>query len=100
LPVPVRLDVWGLPIALSATLKIPVLVPVAVGVNTTLIVHIALAARLVEQVVAETLKSPVVEIVMPVSATACLLVRVSVFAGLLVPTFSDANFSVAGVSVA
>ena len=68
--------------------------------NTTLIVHLDLAARLLVQVVAETLKSPVVEITMPVSATACLLERVSVFAGLVVPTFSVANFSVAGVSVA
>ena len=100
LPVPVRLEVCGLPTALSDTLNVPVLVPVAVGVNTTLIVHLDLAARLLVQVVAETLKSPVVEITMPVSATACLLERVSVFAGLVVPTFSVANFSVAGVRVA
>src|ERR1700722_13157719 len=100
LPVPARLDVCGLPRALSATLNVPVLVPVAVGVKTTLIVHLALAARLVVQVVAETLKSPVVETTMPVNATACLFVSVSTLAGLLVPTFSDANFSLAGVSVA
>ena len=66
---PVRLEVCGLPMALSATFNVPVLVPVSVGVNTTLIVHVVLAARLVVQVVAETAKSPVVEIATPVSAT-------------------------------
>ena len=71
---------------MSATLKVPVLVPVAVGVNVTLIVHLAFAARLLVQVLAETAKSPVAETAMLVSATLCLLVRVNVFAGLVVPT--------------
>ena len=74
-------------LALSLTLNCPVLVPVCVGVNVTLIVHLPLAARLVPQVLAETAKSPVVEIAMPVSATVWLLVRVNVFAALVVPTF-------------
>jgi len=85
LPVPVRLEVCGLPTALSLTCNVPVLVPVAVGVNTTLMVQLDLAARLVVQVVADALKSPVVEIEMPVSATLCLLASVNTFAGLLVP---------------
>jgi hypothetical protein len=100
LPVPDRLEVCGLPTALSATFNVPVLVPVAVGVNVTLILQLALAARLVVQVVEETAKSPVVEIAMLVSATFCLLVSVNTDAGLLVPTFSVGNFFVAGVSVA
>jgi hypothetical protein len=100
LPVPVRLDVCGLPTALSATLSVPVRVPVAVGLNTTLMVHFALAARLDEQVVAEMLKSPVVDGEIPVKATACLLVNVNVFAGLDTPTFSVGNDALAGVSVA
>jgi hypothetical protein len=100
LPVPFRLEVCGLPTALSATLNVPVLVPVAVGVNTTLIVQVDLAARLVVQVVVETAKSPVVEITMPVSATVCSLVRVNTFAGLLVPTVSVANVALAGVNLA
>src|SRR5215469_11442782 len=69
LPVPVRLDVCGLLLALSLALSCPVLVPVAVGVNVTLIVHLPLAARLVVQVVAEIAKSPVVEIASPVRDT-------------------------------
>ena len=86
MPVPVRLDVCGLPGALSVTFSVPVLVPVCVGVKITLIVHLALAARLAVQVVEETLKSPVVAIVMPVSATVCLFVSVNTLATLLNPT--------------
>ncbi len=74
--------------------------PFAVGVNTTLIVQLVLAARLDEQVVDETLKSPVAEIEMPVSATACLLCSVNTLAGLETPTFSAGNVFVAGVKVA
>lgn len=89
-PVPVRVEVCGLLLALSLTLNVPVLFPVAVGVKVTLILHVDLAARLVAQVVAETLKSPVVEITMPFSATLCLLVRVNTFARLVVPTIRAA----------
>jgi len=69
LPVPARFDVCGLLLALSLALNCPVLVPVCVGVNVTLIVHFPFAARLVPHVVADTAKSPVVEIAMLVSAT-------------------------------
>jgi len=100
LPVPVRLEVCGLPMALSLTCNVPVLVPVAVGVNTTLMVQVALPDRLVVQVVAETLKFPVVEITMLVRATLCLLASVNTFAGLLVPTGSAGNALLTGVSVA
>ena len=43
-PVPLRLAVCGLPLALSVTVKVPVLVPVAAGRKVTLIVHWAPAA--------------------------------------------------------
>ncbi len=66
---PVRFEACGLLLALSETLNFPVLVPTSAGVNTTLIVQLVLAARLDVQVVAETLKSPVVEITMLLSAT-------------------------------
>ena len=97
---PCRLEVCGLPTALSATFKLPVLVPLAVGVNTTLIVQLDVAPRVVEHVVADTLKSPVVVIVMPVSVTFCLLARVNTAAGLLVPTGSAGKVLVKGVSLA
>lgn len=72
--------------ALSAALNVPVLVPMAVGWNTTLMVQWLLAARVVAHVVAETLKSAVVEIAMPLRVTLCLLVSVNTFARLVVPT--------------
>ena len=74
-------------LALSATCRVPVLVPVAVGVKVTLILHEVFAARLVPQPVVETAKSPVVVIVMPVSAPLCLFASVNTFAVLVTPTF-------------
>lgn len=100
MPVPVRLEVCGLPTALSDTLNVPVLVPVCVGLNTTLIVQLDLAAKLAPQVVAEMLKSPVVEAEMPVSDTFCLLESLKVFAALVLPTFVVGKVALAGVSVA
>jgi hypothetical protein len=67
--VPVKYDVRGLLLTLSLTLNLPVLVPIALGVNFTLTVHLLLAAKLVPHVVADSAKSPVVEIAMLVSAT-------------------------------
>ena len=49
-PVPVRLTVWVAGLALSVMVTTPVLVPVAVGLKVTLSVQLALAARLVPQV--------------------------------------------------
>ena len=40
-PVPVRLTVWGLPVALSVTVIVPGWLPVVVGVNVTLMVQLA-----------------------------------------------------------
>src|SRR5919198_285124 len=49
-PVPLKLAVWGLLLALSVTLRVAVRVPVAVGLNVTLIVQLDAAATLVPQV--------------------------------------------------
>ena len=78
LPVPVRFAVCGLLRPLSVRLNVPVLVPVAVGVNVTPIAQLPPGARVVEHVV--------VEIAMPVTVTVCLLVKVNVFDALVVPT--------------
>ena len=50
-PVPVRLTVCGLPVALSVRATAAVRVPLAVGLKVALIVHLAPAARLVTAVV-------------------------------------------------
>ena len=49
--------------------------------------HFALAFKLASHVVAETAKSPIVEIAIPVRSTGWLFVNVNVFAALVVPTF-------------
>jgi len=49
-PVPVRLTMCGLPEALSVIVIVPFCVPVAVGVNVTLMVHCPLAATEAPQV--------------------------------------------------
>jgi hypothetical protein len=49
-PAPLRATVWGLPVALSVIVSVPLRAPLAVGVNVTLKVQEALAARLVPQV--------------------------------------------------
>ena len=45
-PVPVRLAVWGLPLALSVRVMAALRVPVAAGVKVTLIVQLVPAATL------------------------------------------------------
>lgn len=87
---PVREDFCGLLFAESLTLNVPVLVPVAVGLNTTLIVHLVLAAKLVVHMVEETLKSPVVEITMLFSVALRLFIKLNTLAVLVVPTNSEA----------
>jgi hypothetical protein len=58
-PVPIRLTVWVVGVALSAMVKAPVLVPVAVGLKITLKVQLALATRPWPQVLVWE-KSPLV----------------------------------------
>ena len=57
-PVPVKETVWGLPEALSVNDSVPDLAPVAVGVNVTVTVQVAFAAKVAPQVVVRA-KSPV-----------------------------------------
>ena len=47
--VPVRLTVWGLPVALSVRVTAALRTPLAVGVKVTLIVQLAPAATLAPQ---------------------------------------------------
>jgi len=99
LPVPVNVAVCGLLPALSLTLSVPVLVPFAVGLNTTLMVHLPLEAKLVPQVVVDTAKSPEGEMTMLLSVAVRLLVNVNTLAALVVPTVWLAYVALVGVSV-
>ena len=49
-PLPVRLTFWGLPVALSVTVTVPVSVPVVAGLKTTLNVQLAPAASVLMHV--------------------------------------------------
>src|SRR5438094_3550547 len=49
-PLPVRLIFWGLPVALSVMVTLPVRVPVAVGLKVTLIAQLEPGASEVPQV--------------------------------------------------
>ena len=97
--VPVNATSCGLPVALSAIDSEAALVPVAVGLKTTLMVHEAPTATLEPQVLV-SLKSPasVPVTLIPVIASEAvpLLVSVTVCDALLVSTACDANVRLAG----
>ena len=84
-PFPERATVCGLPAVLSEIVRLPVLLPAAVGVNVTEIVHEAFAARLLPHC-EEALKSPVALPPKMLNAIVPEFVRVTVFAELATPS--------------
>ena len=68
--------------------------------KVTLIVQLALPARVVPQFVDEIAKSPVIERVMPVRVVLRLLLSVNVFGLLVVPTSCFPKVKLAGSIVA
>jgi hypothetical protein len=65
-PIPRKVAVWGLPLALSTTVKVPAMLPAAVGVKVTLITQLPAAATDDGHVVAA--KGPVVVTLVTVNA--------------------------------
>ncbi len=102
LPVPERLAVWGLVIALSATSNTATRAPFAVGVNVILTAQLAPAASVVPQVIADWAKSPAFAPVnvMPeiVRVVLRLFLTVIFFAVLVVPTVWAAKVKLDGVT--
>jgi hypothetical protein len=99
-PVPVSAAVCGLLGLLSATLKVAVAAAAAVGVNVTLMVQAAPAARVVPQVVVSANKDadvPPMETAMAFKGEVVLLLRVTIFAGLVVLMDWLPKATVAGV---
>jgi hypothetical protein len=98
----VRATACGLVVALSLTVRVPLLAPVAEGSNCTLTVQLAAAARLDPQVVADCRKSPAfvpVNVKLRlVSVLDRLFFTVTVSAALVVPTVWLANVRAAGVT--
>ena len=84
-PVPVRLMVCGLPAMLSVIVTAPVRMPVAVGVNVTLMVQLAPAATDVPQVLV-CMKSPLATMLVTLSAAVPVLFSVTVCTALVVLT--------------
>jgi hypothetical protein len=83
--VPVRLTICGLPEALSVMLTVPVRVPVAVGLNVTLITQFPAAAKELPHVLVWA-NSPLAEMPAIDKTPLPLLERVTVCGRLVVPT--------------
>jgi hypothetical protein len=75
-PVPVRLTVWVVGLALSVMVTTPVLVPVAVGLKVTLRVQLAPAARLEPQVLVWE-KSPLTAMLVMLRVALPVLLKVT-----------------------
>jgi hypothetical protein len=87
--VPERVNVCGLPLALSATLTAAVKEPLAAGVKVTLIVQLPPAATLAPQLLlcAKSLGfAPVSAIPLILKAPLPVLLKVTVWAALVAPT--------------
>ena len=101
-PVPLRLMGCGLPDALSVTFTAAVRLPVAAGVKVTLMVQVALAARLAGQSL-DCAKSaalvPATAIALIVSGPVPVFRRVEACGALVAPTPCEPKARVAGVSV-
>jgi hypothetical protein len=98
-PLPLSDTVWGLLVALSVIVRVPVRLPVVVGVKVTLIVQFGPAGTEVPHVFVCP-KSPETTIEETLKAVGRLFVNVTVFAVLEVPTASFPNDNDAGVAVA
>src|ERR1700730_772563 len=96
-PVPVRLTVARPFVALLEIVKEPVRVPAAVGVNVTLKVQLAPAARLVPQLFV-CAKSPLTAIELIDADAFPVLCTVTVCAALVVPTLWLGNVRLDGVT--
>lgn len=98
-PAPVSAAVCGEPEALSVTVRVPVRLPVAVGVKVTEMVQLWPAATVDPQVLVSA-KSPEAAMVVMASAAAPEFARVMVCAGLVEPVSWLVKVRVAGESAA
>ena len=98
-PVPVSEIVCGLPLASSVTLRVPVRLPVAVGLNVTAIVQVIPAGTEAPHVFV-WLKSPLIEIEEMFSARLPAFFRVTDIAALDVVTSWPGNVKLVGVKTA
>lgn len=95
-PVPLSVMLSGLLAASLVMTMLPLRAPAAVGVKVTLMVQLAAAARVAPQVVVLA-KSPLMPMLAMFSVAPPLLVRVTVCAALVLPTFCEVKVSVVGL---
>ena len=97
-PAPVRLTVWGLLLALSATVTVAVMLPVVVGLNVTLMVQLLPAASEAPQLLVweNSLVELTLEIKSAALPTSC---TTTVCGGLVLPTAWGAKVKDAGVKL-
>jgi hypothetical protein len=95
-PVPAKTIFCGLPEALSLIATLPARLPVVVGVNVTEIWQLPPAARDVLQVLVSP-KSPDAAIPVMLSALVPLLVKVTIWGVLVVPTICEAKVNEFGL---
>lgn len=97
-PVPVRLTVCGLFVALSVMVTVPVAVPVVEGVKVTEIEHFFPAGTELPHVLVSAKFPPIVMLVI-VSVELPVLVNKTFFAALVVPTTTVPKFRLVAESV-
>ena len=97
-PVPDNAMLCGLPAALSVIVTAPVLVPVTVGLNVTLMAQLTPAATGLTQLLVWA-KSPLATMLEMVNPISPELVTVTVWAALVVPTNCPPNDNVEGRTV-
>ena len=96
-PAPLKMTLWGLPVASLVTLATPTLPAVVDGVKVTLRLQETPAARLAPQS-ALTAKSPVVSMLEMASAPVPVFVSVTLCGALVVPTFCSPKTNAPGVN--
>ncbi len=96
-PIPVRITVAVFKVD-EPTVSVPPAVPFAVGVNTTPVVQLAPAARLVVQVFCVRLKGAVTVSVSPAALRLLALLTVTVCAALAWPSVASVNVICAGLT--
>jgi hypothetical protein len=85
-PVPDKLTVCGLPLALSVMVRVPEAAPAAVGVNVTLIAHEVPAAMPVPQVLVWPKTALLTVMLVKVKVAVPVLLTVTGWAALAIPT--------------
>ncbi len=99
IPVPLRLTVCGLPVALVATVSVPAAAPAAAGANVTLIVQVVAAAKEAGQLVLCAKPAPLTPTLAMLSAAPPLLVRAMLCTGLGMPISWLPKLTTLGVSL-